>query len=512
MWVDPESGEKVRQPETVQGAAPDDAWARHLAGGQPGLGIIPVLGDGTCFWAAIDHDVRGLTDEDLQQLADRIGKQKLPLIVCRSKSGGAHLLVFFRTPANAALAIDKLRVWRGALGLPPTTEIFPKQPRPTEKGGSWLNLPYAGVDATRRYAVAADGRHLTVDEFLDAADAAAIDPDDLSTTRTPADDWLAAVRERGPRCLREGFITDIEGRRNEWAHRLRVYLARLGDDNAAEDMRKACDELVNPLDRDEVAELAKRPLPPKEVFACVYRRTPGPDGEHKCPTPGECGRLKREVTAAHHDMPPIGPLTEITTTPRMYRIIVAGHELTLTGGVEDLFSLPRFRKLVFERTRKVIPEMKNADWLKFVEGLGDEAIVEEAPEGSGRFGIFRTYVEGYLGLWTKADDFEDILRGLPYRDQRNADSRGDAVFFQLSDLNGFLERRRFFEDERQIYAWLRDMKAAPRTKSDSGDGGKVEYAKKSIKGRKVNLWYIPYSELNEQTEAFSYIQGDLPSV
>lgn len=143
-------------------------WQQHLDGTRP-LGVVPVMPDGTCHWAAIDIDKYDLTHADIvRALADR----DIPGIVCRSKSGGAHILFFFSEPVPAATVKTKLVGVAVGLGWPATTEVFPKQDNPDI--GNWLNMPYFDADMGTRYAVREDGRGLSVYQFLKTAEAGRI--------------------------------------------------------------------------------------------------------------------------------------------------------------------------------------------------------------------------------------------------------------------------------------------------------------------------------------------------
>ena len=70
----------------------DDMWSKHLQGTEPSLGIIPITDDNTCRWGCIDID--SYAGFDHKKLIDKIKNLNLPLLVFRSKSGGAHVFLF----------------------------------------------------------------------------------------------------------------------------------------------------------------------------------------------------------------------------------------------------------------------------------------------------------------------------------------------------------------------------------------------------------------------------------
>ena len=99
---------------TVNFHASDRTWEEHLAGGAKGLGIIPLLDDGISVqWAAIDIDVNDIDHAFLGKKVEDLG---LPLVVCRSKSGGAHCYLFLQNPAQQ-------RTWLMRLGIGPRHSV-----------------------------------------------------------------------------------------------------------------------------------------------------------------------------------------------------------------------------------------------------------------------------------------------------------------------------------------------------------------------------------------------------
>ena len=94
----------------------------HLDGSR-GVGAIPINQENKCRWGALDVDVYDLDHQTLQQ---KIQKLKLPLVHCRSKSGGAHLFLFLTHYEQAAIVREYLEEMAVALGHS-GCEIFPKQ-------------------------------------------------------------------------------------------------------------------------------------------------------------------------------------------------------------------------------------------------------------------------------------------------------------------------------------------------------------------------------------------------
>ena len=75
----------VREPRTKA------TFKSHLKG-EVSIGVVPINEDNVCVWGAIDIDQYPL---DHAEIIRNILKHKLALVVCRSKSGGEHLFLFF---------------------------------------------------------------------------------------------------------------------------------------------------------------------------------------------------------------------------------------------------------------------------------------------------------------------------------------------------------------------------------------------------------------------------------
>jgi len=235
-----------------------DDWDMHLEGGEKGLGVIPLMADDRCGWGGIDIDQINIDHVDLEK---KIKEKSLPLVVARSKSGGAHCYLFLNEPQPAEAVVAALEAWAAALGYG-GCEIFPKQthrPNPDDIG-NWLNMPYYGVDSTHgtlRYALKDKKRLETAEEFLAyaeemRADVAALDirfedvADDLLLGAPPC---LVKIEQLG------GFP---DGTRNDGMFNVGVYLRQRFLDGWADKMGEYNGQLCDPpLAASELSALMK---------------------------------------------------------------------------------------------------------------------------------------------------------------------------------------------------------------------------------------------------------------
>ena len=158
---------------------------------------------------------------------------KLPLVLCRSKSGGAHIFLFVFDPVPAALMQKKLKDIAACLGYG-QAEIFPKQTKLLlERGdkGSALNMPYFGGEDSTRYAYGKSGVALTPEEFINYASEKTITAKELEeyvVEASQSEEWL----DQAPPCLQhlitQGFP---KGTRNSGLFNVGVFLRKKYEDD-----------------------------------------------------------------------------------------------------------------------------------------------------------------------------------------------------------------------------------------------------------------------------------------
>jgi hypothetical protein len=184
----------------IKRPASAEDFAKHLQGEGPGIGIAPLRPDNTVMFAAIDLD-----EPDFA--AAREMQSFLPGAswVEKSRSGNAHVWVFFSAPCEAWVAMGLLKEATVAAGKS-RVEVFPKNHDFSKvKLGNYINLPYHGDQRPILKAKPEDvedhwhpglqggaaaswvrGWEYTLDEFLDVAEDSRTDPE---TWRTRAR-WL----------------------------------------------------------------------------------------------------------------------------------------------------------------------------------------------------------------------------------------------------------------------------------------------------------------------------------
>ena len=170
------NGKQQGKAGVVKNPRTPETWEGHLSGKGDAIGIIPINEDNSCKWGCIDVDQYPL---DHKELVERVRKMKLPMVVCRSKSGGAHCFLFTSEWITAKEMQDTLKPIAAALGYG-GCEIFPKQEGIlVERGdvGNFINLPYFDEKQTLRYAIKEDGEPASLEEFLDLVDARSVSPD-----------------------------------------------------------------------------------------------------------------------------------------------------------------------------------------------------------------------------------------------------------------------------------------------------------------------------------------------
>lgn len=462
-------GKQVGKVALVKRPVTEEVWRQHLTGAQA-LGIIPIRGDNTCLFGAIDIDAYGSFDHSA--LAKKVDKSRFPLALTRSKSGGAHLWIFFTDPVPAALVQTKLREFASAIGFG-RSEIFPKQSEIlVDRGdlGNWINMPYYNGAEGGRYGIDAEGRILSVEEFVAIAELKKISAKQLKEFKIKVKDDLSD----GPPCLQhlitQGFP---DGTRNNGLFALGVYARKAFPDSWEAKLEEYNGLYMDPpLAHSEVKEIAKSLKKKDYQYTCS-----NPPICHHC-NASVC-RGRKFGVGEHSGMPTIGGLTKFASNPPIWFVDVEGGG-RLELATEDLQSQGRFQKVCMETLNMMPPFMGVKAWQALIQSLMENVTIIQPPNDASPVAQFDHYVNEYLTA-RPSQKKDDLLRGKVIYD-------GSNWMFRMVDLLDYLQRHRFITfKQNQIAMMLQDR-------------WKAKHKFINIKGKGVNVYVINAAE--RQSEPF----------
>lgn len=492
---------KDKQSLTHDGQYPDQAFADHLEGrGNKGIGVVPIRDDGSTFWGAIDLDNHGSDkDIDIRAVEKKVAAAGLPLLPCRSKSGGVHLYIFFNEPVRADMAKAVLTRWARELEVDGVDCIYPKQGKLTvnsegeRQKGNWINLPYYGQEdkGTDRFAVS-NGKRLTLEAFLLQAESMAIDAQALQK-------YFADDLTEMPPCLQAklkagGFSP---GERNDGVYQVAVFCRKRDPDGAKE----AAHDLAIRLMPDS-------PLPFKEREKTIRSAVGSRSSNYKCEGFKDvcdreaCRKLKWGISESEYEsmsaratMPQFHSLVKFRNAePMRFDLQVGDPENSrkIEGlTIDDLVSFPELRKAVMAKTHIVLPRLKGDEWDKILRSLFDEVVIEDVPEDSTPEGMVKIRLHEFLrkaDLKSEGDsikDRESLVRGVPvvqlYNDEK-------VIMFRHVDFVAYLGKTRT-DAIKNKDLWFRANRSMG-----------VENTRVRVGKNTIQVWYIPVSQIEENEQ------------
>lgn len=454
--------------QTIAGVYDANVWINHLSGVK-GIGVIPITEDATCNWGAIDVDVYPL---DLANLESKVTALGLPLVVLRTKSGGAHLSLYLKEHIDAALVRSRLMEFSVALGYG-GVEIYPKQTKLANERdtGNWLNMPYHNAAATMRYAIR-DGKPLTAAEFLIYANEKAITKKQLEEIEVKLSETFAD----GPPCLQIMAMSGVpEGNRNNALFAMGVYTMMKYEDGWEAELDNLNKVTMHPPLSTKDVQMVGRSLGKKDYF---YPCT-------KQPLVNLCNKdlcRKRKYgigTLEGKDFGiSLGDLVKVITDPPLWFLDVEGVRIELD--TEDLLSQEKFRKLCVSATNKLPGRIKTADYEKMVREKLAEVQIQDAPVESSAKGRIAYHIEQYFNVTPAAKIKDELLLGRHWTDIKT-----NMTHFRGNDLLRYLEMQGLRLDTRKVWLLLKDLKAG--------------HSSLSIKGRSVPAWCIILQDDSKQS-------------
>lgn len=474
-WAIRRTAKSLRLPATA------DLWAQHVAGTRP-LGVVPVLNDGTCTWGSIDVDEY---DADVLKLVSEVERAKLPLVPCRSKSGGLHLFLFLDRPTPAADVIATLRDVAARLGVA-GSEIFPKQSQVlAERGdvGSWIVMPYFGGDfggkLRAQVGLRKTGGEMSLEEFLDLAERSRQTPEQFATLRDRRGRKAAASNGApfadGPPCLQHLAGAGVApGGQNNTLLMMGIYYKRKSPGGWRVLLEQANEQFLQPPGSAEGLQ---------HVISSLERK----DYEYTCKVEPMCSHCDSGTCMTRKfgvgdggNFPRISSISKLNIEPPIWFIDVEDRRLELS--TEDLQLYVKFHRACMERLDRSYSLMNQAAWMRVLNDAMQNVTIIDAPPDVDERERFREMLEEFLTNRQHGQQKEDLLTGRPWENAEES-----RYYFRLSDLQKFLARE-----------GQRDVSRGRLARRLQGLGGSSKFF--NIRGRGCNAWFVPSAVVGAAVE------------
>jgi hypothetical protein len=442
-------GQKV-QGETVvyRQQATQEIYDQHNAG-EKSIGIVPIRIDNTVMFFMIDVDT--YIDPTLHKnILKKIAANNLPLVLTKSKSGGAHLWCFLEEPMFAKDAKHVASQYVKILGLPNKTEIFPVQETVTEENlGNHISIPYFGESKKAMVLdpVTDEPKEIGLKDFLKLANSRIVHPRDISHVYEEAENVKNDVVDGGsdaPPCIDffEKHHVDEGGRNNVVTH-VGVYMKMKYPNTWEERLydwhREYCEESLSPTEMRVICTSLEK----GEFF---YKCQAEP---MKSVCNNElCKKRKFGVGGGAYDgdLPfTIGPSRKINSEEPVYYININGKDVRMT--LDDLCSFQRVQKLYIKVGDGVLPTIKQQKWMDVLDGILQNIIIEEAPDILGETGVIMDMLANYL-QFTQEEALEDAIEDRPYFDGKR------AYFRSIDFINHVKGKIKGYNGVRSENIWL----------------------------------------------------------
>ena len=460
-------------------AAQVEDFRAHIAG-KSGLGAVPIQDSNKCVWAAIDIDCHGQEEDiPIAPIDRKIRELKLPLVACRSKSGGVHAYLFLSEPVNAARLKGFLTRWAVQLGYP-GAEIFPKQDKLLlDKSkklqlGNWINLPYLNADKTVRYAFH-NGKKLTLAEFVELAEAKrAAEKDLVGTALGDHSDAPPCVQ----RMMSEGVAS---GYRNEALFNITVYYRKKSPETAeASAVEANASIFAKPLGRAEMSRTISSAQRPDYAYRCGEEPLRSLCNRPVCVTLAYgVGAGADGADVAQH-LPPFSSLIKYMSEPMRWEMTVGTVRITNIS-TDVLMEWRHIRVLIAERLTRVVPMIKNTEWERILQPLMETAQIVDTPDDASVPGVIRDRLREFAAktdMMNRGESMDDrgaLLRGVPVVQVMEGIRQ---VVFRAQDFINYLKRTRT-EDLKGVNLWF--------AVKDIG----VQHSRIRVGKHHVNVWHIP---------------------
>ena len=439
------NGEKIKGKSFVKrDPVTENLWRIHLQGTEPSLGIIPINDENKCIWGCVDID--SYAGFDHKKLIDKIKLLNLPLVVCRSKSGGAHVFCFTTVPVTAQLMRDKLLSVSAVLGYG-GSEVFPKQVelKSQEDTGNFLNLPYFNGDDTTRYAFLENGEAANMNGFFGLYERHKQTPEQLENLKVKRPE---SEFNDGPPCLETITQSEIKDGRDRILYQYIQYAKR----KWPEDWQSK----INSFNYKYFSNHPEGALEDRIVQGKI-KFNEGKELGFKCNEEPMCNHCDKKLCktrkfgiGGESIFPELSDLQKVELDVPYYWVNVDGERVKLDN-IDCLIEQRLFRRTVTKQINKKPPRIKAGDFDKFTDLLLAGVEIIKAPQGSSIIDQLKDHLEEFCTNRTAKDTTKaDILRGNVWT------SEGKHHFIFAKFFHGYLQRKKWGEKSQPTQQMLKE--------------------------------------------------------
>jgi len=263
----------------AQGPCTEEHWRNHLEG-KINLALVPIDDYSQVKFVCIDVDLDIMAEAKvtLVSLAAQIEAYGFPFVVCRSKSGAAHLYGFLKDLSPASSIRNSLKRYADILGFNNTRpcELYPHTAKlDVSSNGKCITMPYFNGEDTDRYAVDAQGNPLSLNQFIALAESKMVYEKDFSPTKVQESEQGVSIRDivtNGPPCLQTIYDQGLQdGTKNDilfqFALMFKKYDVNTYEDNTEIVNQTRCDK---PHDSSDLTNTLKSLKKKDYHYSCSH--------------------------------------------------------------------------------------------------------------------------------------------------------------------------------------------------------------------------------------------------
>ena len=435
-----ENGKHEAKSFTKKEPVTDLLWQKHLNGDEPALGIVPIREDNRCKWGCIDIDTYPFDHKDFIK---KIRDKNIPMILFRSKSGGAHVFLFAKEFVAASLMRERLKKIASTLGYA-KAEIFPKQDYiRADRGdtGSFLNVPYHGNNKSVRFAFDDNGEALKIEEFFKLYNKYSLTEKELVNLKISETDNTDDFLKGAPPCLQTILKDGMpEGGRNDMMYNIGVYLKKRFPNEWESKMYVYNEQYMKPpLKHTEMTKSIESLGKKDYLYKCKLEPIVSFCNSKVC--------SKREFGVGDNVPPPeITGISKYPSDPPLYFVNIDG----LSVEVDDitLHDPEKFSVACMNQISKPMLPLGKIIWRKQLVKLFEKLQMLDAPDSSKIDVQIKDLLADFINK-APGKKIDDLKRGLPFTED-------GITYFKFKDFWKYIQRSKSWTIQKQRTTKLLD--------------------------------------------------------